>query len=115
MFVLTLGSGIDTEVARYTNAGELLEALFLETAAWLAIEQATRALVISLRDGAAARGLALTRRFAPGYADWALIEQKLLFSYLGTKGKAFPVELLDSGAMVPNMSRTGMYGLRRLI
>lgn len=113
VFVLTLGSAVDTEVTRHMNAGEVVEALFVETAAWLAVEQATRAFVISLRASLAQRGLAPTRRLAPGYSDWSLAEQQLLLSFLGSSNRGMPVEVLASGAMMPKMSRSGLYGLMR--
>jgi hypothetical protein len=108
-FVLTLGDAVDAEVQERSKAGIFIEALFLETAAWLAIEAATRALARFLGEGVARRGLRLTRRFAPGYADWALSEQIQLFSTFGEA--RLPVRLLESGIMVPKMSRSGMYGL----
>jgi len=111
-FVLTIGDGVDQKVHNHAAAGDVVEALFLETAAWLAIEAATRKFVLSLRDKATRRGLGLTRRFAPGYSDWALSEQRYLFSLLS--GTQLPVQLLESGAMLPKMSRSGLYGLRRL-
>jgi len=111
-FVLTIGDAVDRQVHEHAEAGDLVEALFLETAAWLAIEAATRDFVSSLRASLAGRGLGLTRRFAPGYSDWALGEQPRLFSLLD--GAPLPVRLLDSGAMAPKMSRSGLYGLRRL-
>jgi len=59
-------------------------------------------------------------RMAPGYSyrvenqeervSWDLLEQEKLF---GLFGKAdLPVELMDSGAMLPRMSRSGIFGVR---
>jgi len=109
-FVLTVGGALDDEVQELSKRGELLEALFLETAAWLAVEAATKAFATFLRGKAADRGYGLTRRFGPGYADWALAEQKLFFSLFD--GVQLSVRLLESHAMIPKMSRSGMYGLR---
>jgi cobalamin-dependent methionine synthase I len=109
-FVLTVGAACDDEVRELSERGDLIEALFLETAAWLAIEGATKILAALLRQSASDRGLCLTRRLAPGYGDWALSEQTKLFSLF--EGVSLPVRLLESCAMVPKMSRSGMYGLR---
>ncbi len=112
VFVLTLGHALDREVRRHMQETELVEALFMETAAWLAVEQVTRAFVVSLRASLAQRGLVPTRRLAPGYADWPVGEQELLLSFLGAKKSGgIPVDVLSSGAMVPKMSRSGLYGL----
>lgn len=109
-FVLTVGGAVDAELRQLEQAGDLAGALFLETAAWLGVEAATKAFVACLRAGAAARGLALTRRFAPGYDDWPLAGQDRFFSLF--EAGAVAVRVLESGLMVPRMSRSGLYGLR---
>ena len=54
-FVLTLGARIDERVIAQCDAGDLLDALLLETAAWLALEDATRQFRAHLRAVASAR------------------------------------------------------------
>ena len=112
-FVLTVGSAIDRKVEALQQAGDVLEALFLETAGWLAIEGATKTFVSQLRGKVRERGYGLTRRLGPGYADWALEEQRTLFSLFD--GATPDVRLLESCAMVPKMSRSGVYGLRPIL
>lgn len=109
--ILTLGPAIDAEVGAFTRSKDLLEALFLETAGWVLEEKATRELAAHLSARARDEGHRLTRRLGPGYGDWNLAEQKALFSVF--TGTSLPVRLLESCAMVPKMSRSGLYGLRR--
>jgi cobalamin-dependent methionine synthase I len=55
---------------------------------------------------------------SPGYSyqlksgpcEWSLDEQKALFDVFGEA--KLPVKLMESCAMVPKMSRTGLYALR---
>lgn len=108
--VLTLGAALDDEGARLTAAGDMLGALFLDSAGWYAIEQATRAFAAALAGRAAEEGLALTRRLAPGYGDWGLAEQRAFFTLFD--GAALPVTLTEGCAMLPTKSRSGLYGLR---
>jgi hypothetical protein len=118
-FVLTLGASFEATTRRASDNGDLLQAVFLDAAGWIAIEEVTRLYSETLALQARTRGLELTRRLAPGYGfrfegrkvDWPLDEQKTLFGLFA--GTTLPVELLDSAAMVPKMSRTGLYGLRR--
>jgi hypothetical protein len=120
VFVLTLGPAISDEVVRLTDAGDLLEAVLLETAGWLAIEEATRHFKSRVREQALVRGERITSRMGPGYSykigsrisAWRLEEQSELFRALGDG--ALPVRLLSSGAMTPKMSRSGLYGLAPL-
>ena len=111
-FVLTLGPAFDAESERLTAADEIVEALFLEMAGWLAVEQATRALALHVSDPVRDARLGLTRRLGPGYVDWPLDEQTGLFALL--EAAPLPVRLMESCAMIPKKSRSGLYGLRPL-
>jgi hypothetical protein len=111
-FVLTLGPALDAETERMTAADEIVEALFLEMAGWLAVEQATKALALHVAERVRDEGLGPTRRLGPGYVDWPLDEQAGLFALL--EAAALPVRLLESCAMIPKKSRSGLYGLRPL-
>jgi hypothetical protein len=126
VFVLTAGEAFDREVRRLMREDEPVLALFLDAAGWMAVESVTRRFVDWLRPRAAAEGLRLTRRLGPGYrypaeeraersaaaVEWPLAEQSVLFAALGEMD-TLPVELLDSAAMRPGMSRSGLFGLRR--
>ncbi len=112
VFVLTLGPALDAETERLTANDEIVDALFLEMAGWLAVEQATKALALQVSDEVRGERLGLTRRLGPGYVDWPLEEQEGLFALLADA--ALPVRLLESCAMLPKKSRSGLYGLRPL-
>jgi hypothetical protein len=91
--VLTIGKSLDEAVIAAMDKGvfEPLDALFLETAGWLGIEAATKA-------------------FVGGKAvNWPLEQQKKLFSLFDAE--KLPVTLMESCAMLPKMSRSGIYGL----
>lgn len=117
VFVLTIGADLDREVQHRLNDDRLLEALFLETAGWLGIEESTRSFAQHLRRQAQDDGYRITRRMGPGYSykvnrnrcDWALEEQQLLFSLFDEA--RLSVCLLESCAMIPKMSRSGLYGI----
>lgn len=110
VFAMTVGPEIDELVDTVTAQGDMAKALFVDTVGWLAVERATHRLAQALSQRAQSRGLRLTRRLAPGYADWPLEEQAGLFTLL--EGTRCPVTLLESGAMLPKKSRSGLYGLR---
>ena len=117
VFVTTAGGRIDDELARLNTEEQFLDMLFLETAAWLGIEEITKTFIVHLRKRAADDGLRLTRRMGPGYdyktedgkVQWPLDEQRSLFALFGDA--TLPVHLLDSCAMLPKMSRSGLVGL----
>jgi hypothetical protein len=117
--VLTVGRALDEAVIASMENGrfEPLEALFLETAGWLGIEWTTRAFVTDLQRRVAGEGVRVTRRLGPGYqykiggkhVHWPLEQQRQLFSVFD--GLDVPVTLMESCAMLPKMSRSGLYGL----
>ncbi len=117
LFLLSTGVDLDSRVQNYLANFEVLEALFLETAGWLAIEAATRKFAFHLRKEISPDGFGLTARMGPGYSykidgektSWDLLEQHLLFEQF--EGHSLPIKLLDSCAIWPKLSRSGMYGL----
>lgn len=117
VFILSTGMALDEEVRARIDDFDLLEALFLETSGWLGIEAATAAFARHLRAEVAPEGLAITSRMGPGYSyringeqvSWSLEEQKQLFDLFADVNP--PVELLESCAMMPKLSRSGLYGL----
>ena len=118
VFAMTAGSAIDERIDELMGADDPVVALLLDTAGWLAIESITRQFSERLKADCGPAGLRLTRRMGPGYtyrmgremAPWGLEEQEGLFRVLGED--ASPVAVLPSGAMLPKMSRSGLYGLR---
>jgi len=118
--VMSVGSGIGEHVSALADAGDLLEAVLLETAGWLCIEDATRKFTMQLRDESAARGCRITSRMGPGYSyrlaaeevTWALEAQPVLFGLF--VGAELPVTLMSSCAMQPKLSRSGLYGIAPL-
>lgn len=110
VFVLTLGSELDSETDSLMNGDDIVEALFMEMAGWYAVEKATKHLARHLWSIIEDEGCRLSRRVAPGYHDWPLQEQTGLFELF--EGVSLPVRLLDSSVMLPKKSRSGLYGLR---
>ena len=117
--VLTLGQLIDDLEAEFSAKDQLLEMVILEMAGWLAIEEATKQFTIHLRDMERPRRYRLSRRMAPGYGykidgekcTWPLEEQPKIFSFF--ESESLPVQLLENScAMMPKMSRSGLFGLR---
>ena len=119
--VLTLGQAFDDRIAQMIEEEDLLGVLFLDNAGWLAIESTTQSFVQYLKSNALTPDTRLTRRLGPGYSyrsnkilsQWDLLEQPVLFGLF--KGYELPVSLLESGAMSPRMSRSGIYGLQMVV
>ena len=111
LFVVTLGPRLDERVAELFAAMDGLEGLFLDTAGWVVVQSALSAVRRRLAARARAEGRRLTRRAGPGYVDWPLEEQAGLVGALAA-GAALPgIEVLESGAILPEKTITGLFGL----
>ncbi len=117
-FVQTLGQPFDDRIEQLMAEDDLLGVLFLDNAGWLAIEATSTLFARHLKSQPGSSGQRLTRRLGPGYSyrsnrvlsQWDLTEQAILFDLFKRPG--LPVTLLDSCAMLPRMSRSGIYGLQ---
>jgi hypothetical protein len=109
LILLTIGLRLERHAQELMARGDALEALMLDTAGTLAVYQSLRDLKGHMRRVAAGSGFRLTPRLAPGYADWSLTEQRILFSCFDCTD--LPVRLNDAGLMLPVKSVTGLYGL----
>ena len=115
--IATMGRALDDEVIGMMDRFEPLEALFLETCGWLGVEQTAKQFGDFLRGLVHPNGLRVCCRMAPGYSyrigerevRWPLEDQRQVFDAFS--GIDLPVRLLESCAMLPKMSRSGIYGL----
>jgi len=110
-FLATIGPALDERVAGLADAGDLLEALFLDAAGWLAIEGALRAFRVDLAWRVHRDGLRLSPRLGPGFLDWSLTEQVQFFSAF--HGVSVPVTVSEYCVMTPKKSISGLFGLIR--
>jgi hypothetical protein len=111
LFVVSLGPRLDERVSQLFEAMDGLEGLFLDTAGWVLVQSALGAVRRRLAARARADGCRLTRRSGPGYLDWPLTEQSTVVGALAA-GETLPaIEVLESGAILPEKTLTGLYGL----
>ena len=111
LFLITIGPRLDARVTEFFEAMDGLEGLFLDTAGWLALQSGLGDLRQRLGAKARGEGCRLTRRAGPGYLDWPIEEQPALVGALA-QGAALPgIEVLESGAILPEKTITGLFGL----
>jgi hypothetical protein len=111
LFVVTLGPRVDERVHELFEAMDGLEGLFLDTAGWVIVQSALSAVRRRCAAKARSEGYRLTRRIGPGYLDWPLEEQAIVFRALAAGDTLPPVEVLESGAILPEKTLTGLFGL----
>jgi cobalamin-dependent methionine synthase I len=109
IFALTIGDGLEEMVEYLSGISLVLKASVLDAIGSGAAENLAQFVEDDIRAAAEKEGLVASRRFSPGYCDWKVNQQKMLFRALGNTRHG--VELTDSCLMVPQKSVSGIVGL----
>ncbi|MCK4273625.1 MAG: hypothetical protein KAW90_01940 [Dehalococcoidales bacterium] len=109
VFALTIGNYLEDLVAYLADNGLVLQATVLDaigsgTAENLAIEVENK-----IRIDTGIEGLVTSWRFSPGYCDWEVGQQELIFRAL--EGDTPGIRLTDSMLMIPRKSVSGIIGI----
>jgi len=111
LFAATIGPGPDAWAHGLMDQEEMTRGLLADafgSSAAIALGLAVEAVVERLFKD---QGLLATRRYAPGYGDWALADQAPLFSLLDASRIA--LALTEEHLMIPAKSISGVIGGRR--
>ncbi len=109
LVVLTIGLNLEWRADELVKDEQFVEGLLLDTAGWVAIDALIKDVRKRLGADARTRGFRLTGRMAPGFADWALEQQRILFAAFGEGDLS--VQLTEACVMLPRKSVSGVYGL----
>jgi len=108
LFVCTIGQAMEIWVKKSYAEGDAALSYLVDAVASATVEQATDVLHDQIKKQMQMRGLKITNRYSPGYCNWSVVEQHLLFSF-------FPynfcgIILTESALMVPIKSVSGIVG-----
>jgi hypothetical protein len=109
VFVLTIGGRLGEVVRQLSGEGFLVQAAVLDAIGSDAAETLAHVVQDIIKGEAAAEGLGISRRFSPGYCDWRVSQQKMVFRAVG--GDCAGVRLTDGCLMVPQKSISGIIGI----
>jgi hypothetical protein len=109
LFLCTIGSAMETWAKALLRTGEPALGYLVDTVASITVEEAMNVLHDHIGSYIKSRSMNITNRYSPGYCDWSVAEQHLLFS-------KFPVgfcgiTLTESALMVPIKSVSGIIGI----
>ena len=109
LFICTAGS-IFTDLSHgYQQNGDFLEAFVTESIGSVTVEKAMDKIQSQLENAMEIDGKKITNRYSPGYCDWVLSEQQVLFSYIGKHPTGITVN--SSSLMQPIKSVSGIIGI----
>jgi len=110
VFLVTIGQRI-TDAIRRMEEIDISRSFFLDAIASVAVENLAEMVHLEIAKKAWERELYVGHRYSPGYCDWDLTQQKILFSLLDSA--KIGVKLTPSYLMIPRKSISAIVGLGR--
>jgi len=108
-FTITIGECLEETVGQIADDGFILRARVLDAIGSDAIEKVADTIQDRTRWLAAAEGLTVSRRFSPGYCDWPINQQRILFNAMNDDTAG--INLTEECVMVPHKSISGIIGM----
>jgi hypothetical protein len=109
VYVSSAGPGMERWAAELMASGELMKGYIVDAIASEAVEQASALLERQVVESVSSLGWKTTNRYSPGYCDWPVTDQSVLFSLL--PGDFCGIKLTPSSLMIPIKSISGIIGL----
>ncbi|TRZ93521.1 MAG: hypothetical protein D4R82_04940 [Dehalococcoidia bacterium] len=109
VFVVTIGNHLEETALRLAEDGLVLQSAALDAVGSSAVEKVAEFVQNRIEEIAHEQGLGTSRRFSPGYCDWALRQQKVVFRALN--GDSLGVRLTKECLMLPRKSISGIIGI----
>jgi hypothetical protein len=109
VFLLTIGNHLEETVRQMAEDGLILQATVLDAIGSVAAEAVADFVHRRVGEVARAQGLCTSLRFSPGYCDWGLCQQKMVFEAVG--GDSAGIHLTEDCLMLPSKSVSGIIGI----
>ena len=109
VFALTIGNHLEELVAHLAEGGVIVQAAVLDAIGSGATEKVADFVQDRIGEVAHAQGLCVSRRFSPGYCDWDVSQQEMVFRAMN--GDSAGVRLTEGYLMLPRKSISGIIGI----
>jgi len=109
VFLVTIGKYLEETAHRLARDGLILNATVLDAIGSSAVEKLANFVQDRIKEAAAAQGLVISQRFSPGYCDWDIGQQRMLFWAL--TGNTLGIHLTGECLMIPQKSISGIIGI----
>ena len=110
VIAVTVGEDVEQRIEMLFDSGEYTKAILMDAAATAAVEQAADSLCAFIADKASKEGLFMSKRFSPGYGDWALENQADILELSG--GKDIGIDITTAFMLKPRKSITAVIGFK---
>ena len=109
VFVATIGGYLEETVRWLSNDGRMVQASVLDAIGSGAVEKVVGFIHDRIDRIARIKGYCISRRFSPGYCDWDISQQTMVFKAMNKDTAS--VRLTDSCLMLPRKSVSGVIGI----
>jgi cobalamin-dependent methionine synthase I len=109
IFLVTIGKYLEETSFQLAKDGLVLQATVLDAIGSVAVEKVAGFAQARIKEIVKAQGHVTSRRFSPGYCDWKIRQQQMVFSAL--TGNTMGVRLTGECLMIPQKSISGIVGI----
>jgi len=109
VFALTIGNHLEELVAHLAESKVIVQAAVLDAIGSGAAEKVADFVQNRIGDVVRAQGFCVSRRFSPGYCDWDISQQEMVFRAMN--GDSAGVRLTERYLMLPRKSISGIIGI----
>lgn len=109
MFVLTIGDHLEETSRRLSQDGLVLQSAVLDAIGSNATEKMADTIQDEIKEVVGRDGLVISPRFSPGYCDWDIKQQQMIFRVID--GDPLGVQLTENCLMIPRKSISGVIGI----
>jgi len=109
LFVLTIGKHLEETAHRLSEDGLILQSAVLDAIGSSAAEKTAGSVQDEIKKVVAEDGYIISPRFSPGYCDWDIQQQRMIFRAID--GDPLGVQLTETCLMLPRKSISGVIGI----
>ena len=109
IFLVTIGKYLEEASFQLARDGLVLQATVLDAIGSVAVEEVAVLAQAKIKEIVKAEGHVTSRRFSPGYCDWNIGQQRMLFYAL--TGDTAGIRLTGECLMIPQKSMSGIIGI----
>ena len=109
VFLVTIGKHLEETVCRLAEDGLIVQSAVLDAIGSVAAERVADFVQREIGEAASDQGLVISPRFSPGYCDWDIEQQAMLFR--AVDGDSTGIRLTEGHLMVPRKSVSGIIGI----
>ncbi len=109
VFLVTIGNHLEETAYRLAKDGLILQATVLDAIGSVAAERVADFVQDRIGEIANDQGLVISQRFSPGYCDWDIGQQKMVF--WAVNSASMGIRLTERCLMIPQKSISGIIGI----